>query len=78
MFLLRTWNDGIMEYWNVEDPAFIGIDFKGNFLFNINTFHVKWNFYNKPLPHFPFQAKGQKPIVPSFQYSTIPIMNEAN
>jgi len=23
----------MMEYWNVEDPAFIGVGFKRNFLF---------------------------------------------
>jgi hypothetical protein len=25
--------DGVMEYWNVEDPAFNGVDLKGIYLF---------------------------------------------
>ncbi len=27
MFLPRTWNNGMMEYWNVEDPVFSGVVF---------------------------------------------------
>ncbi len=38
----------------------------------IVDFHVKRNFTIKPLPHF------LEPIVPSFQSSNIPIVNEVN
>ena len=67
-----------MEYWNVEDPvfshafswidfnpAFGGIDFKK--IFSFMEFYFKKIF---PINHchiFP------EPIIPSFQYSIIPI-----
>ena len=38
----RTWNDGIVEYWNV--------DFKGNF--SLINFLVKINTTNRPLFHY--------------------------
>ncbi len=27
LVLTHTWNNGIMEYWKVEDPVFSGIGF---------------------------------------------------
>ncbi len=69
MFMPHTWNNGMMEYWNVEDPvfspAFGGIDFKEIFSF------MEFDFMKIfPINHchiFP------EPIIPSFQYSIIPI-----
>ena len=29
-FLSRTWNNGMMEYWKVEDPVFSRIDLQRN------------------------------------------------
>ena len=70
-FLPRTWNNGMMEYWKVEDPIFSGIGFKGSFSFiNILNFPVNMNFTNNPLYHFPIT---QYSTIPLFHYSNIPI-----
>ena len=53
MFMPRTWNNGMMEYWNVDFKeifSFMEFDFKK--IFPINHCHI-----------FP------EPIVPSFHYS---------
>ena len=56
---------GMMEKWNIGMLVSKGI----SYFFNINTFHVKWTFSNKPLSHFPLRAVGStsrrpEPIVP--------------
>jgi hypothetical protein len=59
MFLPRTWNNGIMELWNVV--------FKGIFLL-FETFPPMStiNFSNVPTSQFP---KTQYSIIPLFQHS---------
>jgi hypothetical protein len=58
-------NDGMVEYWKVEDPVFSGIVFKRKY------------FINK-LPCQSRSQRDQQTIIPisqelSFQYSNIPL-----
>jgi len=62
IFLTRTWNIGMMEYWNNELK-------KMTLLYLIP---VKMNFTITQLSIFP------EPNIPVFQYSNIPIVSEAN
>jgi hypothetical protein len=54
-FLPHTWNNGMMEYWNVG--------FQRRFFFiNILKFIVNMNFTNTPLYYFPLT---QYSIIPT-------------
>jgi len=62
IFLTRTWNIGMMEYWNDDFKKMI-------FLYLIP---IKRNFTITQLSIFP------EPNIPMFQYSNIPIVSKAN
>ena len=53
-----TWNIGMMEYWNV--------DFKGIISSNPFIFSREISIIHHPI--------FSKPIIPAFQYSSIPIV----
>jgi hypothetical protein len=59
----HAWNNGTLEYWNVENLVFGGIDFpfKENFTNSLRLSGINQCYI------------FLKPIIPLFQYSNIPI-----
>jgi hypothetical protein len=76
MFLPHTWNNGIVECWDVV--------FKGGLLFfEMFSPILTINYSTGPISQLPHRSIGSttrrtKPNIPSFHYSNIPIMSEAN
>ncbi len=75
VFLPHTWNDGIMEYWKVEDPVFSGGDFKEENLFHKIFFFVSrvvlprihWTHFHKTQDSIPARRDLRHSIIPLFQ-----------
>jgi len=51
-----------MEWWNIG--MLVSKDI--SYLHDMNTFHVKWDFSNRPLSHFP---RTHCSIIPLFHHS---------
>ncbi|MEE9611362.1 MAG: hypothetical protein V3W19_08920 [Desulfatiglandales bacterium] len=79
----------MVEYWNVEDPAFSGVDFNEevSLLLTSSTFHVDRNCQSHDLealdrltilPFYSLDLEALDRQNPLFHYSSIPVVSEAN
>ena len=84
IFLTRTWNIGMMEYWNNDLKKMIFlylIPAKRNFtITHLSIFSLSRKFYPPTCKPYWLKAAagGPEPNIPVFQYSNIPIVSEAN